>query len=99
MSETKRKRDPLKDLQNAYRKVFSSPTGRAVLADLVGFTSMTRTIGDGDYETPVTNEKMRELEGRRQVGFRIMQMLKVDIEEFYNVQIEQNEDPFGLSED
>lgn len=79
--------DPLKDLQLAYRQALGNEKGRDVLEDLRAFCFATMTTGSGDYEDEISNERMREREGRRQVFMRIMTMLKIDVEDIYSIEI------------
>lgn len=73
--------DPLKDLQICYRKIFGEELAKEVLADLRVFCHATMTTAD-------KNEDIKILEGRRQVFLRIMQMLKVDIEDIYGYEFD-----------
>jgi hypothetical protein len=87
-------KNKLKDLQTSYRLTFGNEGAHDVIADLRAFCFATATTGRGDGATEVSNEQMREREGRRQVFLRIMQMMKVDIEEIYGYVEDYPDDDF-----
>lgn len=74
-----RKKNPLKDMQTAYRHTFGGEMAKDVLADLRIFCYATKTH-DGD---PM-------LEGRRQVFYRIMTMMKVPVEDVYDINMPES---------
>lgn len=69
-------KDPLKSLQTCYQQTFGTEIAKDVLADLRIFCHATMT-------TAGRNESLERLEGRREVFLRIMQMMKVNIEDIY----------------
>jgi len=73
----------LKDKQVLYKQVFSNEGGRLVLSDLNNFCYGTKT-------TAGRNENIERLEGRREVFLQIMNVLKVDFEEYYDEYIDDD---------
>lgn len=78
---SKSEKDPLKDIQLAYRQTFNGNVPKEVLADLRIFCHATKT-------TAGCNESIERLEGRREVFLRIMTFLKVDIEDVYDYELD-----------
>lgn len=75
-------KDPLKDLERAYRQTFKGEIPKEVLADLRTFCHATKTTDtDGPHQLAIN-------EGKRQVFLRIMTFLKVDIEDVYSYELD-----------
>lgn len=74
--------------QNAYRLTFGDPheQGKIVLTDLRTFCFATKT---GFSKDPL---EMARNEGRREVFYRIMDFLKIDYDETYNMEEENFDD-------
>ena len=68
----------IKDKRTAYINTFKNEAGKEVLADLRGFCFGTKTSFDSDPLIMARNE------GRREVFLQIMNIMKVDFEEYYN---------------
>jgi hypothetical protein len=75
----------ISEVQKYYRATFNDEQGRLVLGDLAKFCYATQT-------TYAAGKNHEVLEGRRQVFLRIMDMLKIDIEEVYNIEKESDYD-------
>jgi len=82
------KKDILKETQKAFRLTFGNETAKDVLAELRVFCNATTTTYNGD-----TNQMLID-EGRRQVFLYIMSMLKVDVEQVYEMDINYPDDEF-----
>lgn len=74
----------VKDKQTLYRQVLGNEGGRQLLTDLNAFCNGTQS-----HKTNDPMELMR-LEGRREVFLQIMNMLKVNYEEYYDEYVEDD---------
>jgi hypothetical protein len=74
-------KDPLKEIQKAYRLVFGTEPAKDVLADLRIFCNATKTTAPTSKIDPY---QMAIQEGRRQVFLHILTYIKVDIEDVYD---------------
>lgn len=75
----------LKNIQKSYRLAFQNEAGKDVLADLRIFCHATKSVFHKD------SEEMARLAGRQEVFQRIMTLLKVDIEEVYDMEFNEFE--------
>lgn len=66
-------------LQRAYHVFFSSPDGKAVLADLIPYCFGRKSTFDSDDRVHARNE------GRRDVLMRILEFTNLTLEEIYNL--------------
>lgn len=70
-------RKSISDKRLEYKQVFENEAGKKVLADLRVFCHATKTTySDNPYE-------LYRYEGRREVFLQIMNILKVDFEDYY----------------
>lgn len=73
-------KNPLKDLEVAYRHTFGNEMAKSVLSDLRIYCHATKTTYAGDRDAMLINE------GRRQVFYHIMNLLKYDFSDIYNLE-------------
>ena len=74
----------LKDKRMTYIRVFENEAGKEVLSDLRAFCFATKTTAVKGDDKRIDPYEMMRYEGRREVFLQIMNLLKVDFEEYYN---------------
>ena len=70
-------RDLLRSKRKSYQVTFESDDGKFVLKDLLRFCRVDESCFDDDPR------KHAYLEGRREVGMRIMKILEMNFEDYY----------------
>lgn len=73
----------LNNKKRTYLTVFGSELGKEVLSDLRAFCHATKTTEVKGINQTIDPMQMAVLEGRRQVFMQIMNIMKVDYEDYY----------------